>query len=204
MKSSSRAPIGALLVDGTALFLGARNLADGGSVDYLRLDQLLKSLVPGLQNWQPAIFFTSWDRGNDGQNKFLEFLESRIGWTVDRIVTHDTLVRPPARAAEEADEGQLFIKLDAQIAFSLGRLVEKCSHIVVLGDSFNLAAPMEETAKRGTHVSLAYFDRLLDPRWRRILRLPKSPIDFFDLSHASLFNGGAARPRTKSGLSSLP
>jgi len=203
--ATARASLSALLVDGTALFFALRSLAPGSSLDYFRLDQFLKASIPGLSSWATALFFTSWDRGNDGQRKFLEFIESRFRWKVDRVPTHDAVVCPPIRSADGSDEVPAFIRFDSRISFSLGRLAEEYSHIVVLSDSFSLAAPMEETAKRGTQVALAFFGQLLDPRWGKLLRAAdSSPVEFLDLDKGELFSGGPMQTRTSSGLSSLP
>src|SRR5437868_1662257 len=85
----------ALLVDGTALFLASRLLKGDRNLDYVRLADCLKR-AGRVQAFDLAIMFTSFDRNNEGQTKFLDFVDNRLHWSIDAVPMSEAALRPTA------------------------------------------------------------------------------------------------------------
>ena len=197
----------ALLGDGTALFLASRTLERDKNLDYVALDQRLK-MVARVKSFDLALFFTSFDPNNDGQRKFLGFVNDRLGWTVDAVHTNEALLRPVATGDSDTGEFRPFVRFDARIAFCLGRLAGQYDHVIVISDSYGLSAPILETVERQTKVTLAFFGQLLDPRWGKIIHKVSPPVAWldFDKDLLELFGGDRAQAADLaiSGLRRLP
>lgn len=207
METSMKSPVrAAALIDGTALYFRSR---EGRSerLDYEALNRtLLNHGQPGrpvAQAFDPALFFTTYDAQNEGQSKFLAFVQNRVRWTVEARPVWEADPLPKDAPWERGERRSEFIRFDASIAFALGRLVERRDRIIVVTDSFGLEQPMVAAAEYGdTEVVLAFFGRQLDPRWLSVIK--EGRIKFWDLDeHSQEVFGKEAPKRPMSGLSNL-
>lgn len=176
-------PEAALLIDGTAVYFRSRE-GHSERLDYEGFNRVLLAEA-GVTSFDPALFFTTYDAQNEGQAKFLNFLQSRLAWEPEPrpVWEADPL---PERARWDRSERNEFIRFDASIAYALGRLVERRRKIVVVTDSFALEHPMTITAEhKQIIVVLAFFGRQLDPRWLPVIRGGQSKIGFIDLDDYS-------------------
>jgi hypothetical protein len=194
-----------VLIDGSALYLAARNLGDGQPLDYRALVAVLCENVPGLQApWgnqeaEPShwVMWTSASAENAGQNRFLDFAADELMWTVRRVSPSDSFMVDPSAALGLVNDPRTsrLVRFDSQIAFAMGRLAEK-SKLLVISDSFPLAASLQRAKQlrpEPQNNALAFFGHALDPRWQRLLReREKYGIDFLDLDDfsAALFGRG--------------
>lgn len=194
-----------VLVDGSALFLAVRALSDGRSLDYRALVDLLCEQVPGLTRPSGTndatqwVMWTSAAPDNAGQNRFLEFAEKELLWTVRRVPPADSFMVDPAGALGLTHDSRVasrLVRFDAAIAFAVARVAD--SHRVVLvSDSFPLAEPLQRAARFRASTTvpnvLAFFGRAIDARWQRVLRESgRTGIEFvdFDEHESRLFGGG--------------
>jgi hypothetical protein len=174
----------ALLIDGTAVYFRSREGRSEQRLDYEGLNRVLLAEA-GISSFDPALFFTTYDAQNEGQAKFLTFIQTRLGWEPDPRPVWDADPLPE-RARWERTERNEFIRFDTSIAYALGRLLERRSKIVIVTDSFALEHPMSIAAERGqTNIVLAFFGRQLDPRWLPIVRGGNSKIGFINLDDHS-------------------
>ncbi len=189
-----------LLVDGSALFLSSRAIETEHPLDYRRLAQKLMEKLK-VESFRPAIFFTSFDSGNEGQLKFLNFIRDMMAWQVEAVPFSEAALMPQS----ERDASRPYVRFDSRIAFSLGRLAGR-SNVVVVSDAYSLASPILETARRGSNIALAFFSRALDPRWLKHLRDARSGIQFIDLDLwlDELFGGNRSETSSGSAFSLLP
>lgn len=195
-----------VFVDGSALFLAVRALGDGRSLDYRALGDILCEHVPGLTkagNGDDGTHWVMWTSAapdNAGQNRFLEFAEKELLWTVRRVPPADSFMVDPAGSlglAQDSRVSSRLVRFDAAIAFAIGR-VAGSHRVVVLSDSFPLADSMQRAAwfRAGTNAPnfLSFFGRAIDGRWQRLLREDpaKSGVAFIDLDdfEQRLFGGG--------------
>lgn len=215
-----RSPV-AVFVDGSALFLAARQSGDGRPLDYRQCTEVLCEQVEGLlaagreeggmhSTW---VMWTSASADNAGQNRFLEFAEKELLWAVRRVNPSDSFMVDPSSVVGLIGDPRAtsrLIRFDSQISFAMGRLAE--SHrIVVVSDSYPLAASLERARQlrrtsQGNNV-LAFFGRALDPRWQRLLRSREGVgIDFidFDEYESRLFGGGKEVRRVSHSADDLP
>ena len=193
----------AVLIDGSALFLQARNLYEDRQLDYIALGRLIADQIQGLSlpsvgaSKDLWVMWTSADPKNAGQSRFLDFAERELRWTVRRFVPNESFMIEPRLIVGEAASGPAasrLVRFDAAISFAIGRL---CStrHIVVVSDSFALAGPLQRASKLlgSDHLStLVFFGLALDTRWHRLLRDGMdSGIKFVDLDKhdSELFEG---------------
>lgn len=195
-----------VFVDGSALFLAVRALGEGRALDYRALGDILCENVAGLSraghgdgetHW---VMWTSAAPDNAGQNRFLEFAEKELLWTVRRVHPADSFMVDPAGAlglAQDSRASSRLVRFDAAIAFAIGRVAQ--SHrVVVLSDSFPLADCMQRATsfRAAVHTPnvLSFFGRAVDSRWQRLLREDpaKSGVEFIDLDDFDqrLFGGG--------------
>jgi len=197
-----------VLIDGSALFLGARGLYEGRQLDYRALVDVLVNHVEGLEapngvsrpRW---VMWTSASPQNQGQSRFLDFAENELRWEVRRFSPADSFMIEPATVLGLSQEGRAasrLVRFDASIAFAIGRLAE-LHRIVVVSDSFALADPLIRTGHVVTDSArrpvLAFFGRALDARWQRVLRTEGNfAPEFIDLDdfEEKLF-GSQAPPR---------
>lgn len=219
--ASNSSPV-TVLVDGSALFLAARTAGDGRPLDYRSLVELLCSKLDG-ELFPPErdhgrmsstwVMWTSATAENAGQNRFLEFAEKELLWTVRRVSPSDSFMIDPSSVLGLIGESRAtsrLIRFDSQIAFAMGRLAED-QRIVVVSDSYPLAASLQRAKHLRNNSQannvLAFFGGALDPRWQRLLRDPsRGEVDFVDLDEheALLFGGGKEVRRAAQGADDLP
>lgn len=192
----------ALLVDGTALYFRSKE-ERSERLDYEALnDRLLASAQ--VSAFDPALFFTTYDPSNEGQNKFLSFVRARLGWTTETRPVWEA--DPLPRDAPRSDKSNAFVRFDAPIAFALGRLCDRRDRIIVLSDSYGLCAPMLAAAEYDAEIVLAFFGRQVDPRWHSALakgsRVQLLDLDAYD---DELFGSGSRErePEQRPGGSAL-
>jgi hypothetical protein len=174
----------ALLADGSALFFTTRALGGDKPLDYRRLEERLKEEYR-LKSFDVTLFFTAYNLANESQQKFLAFIRDTMRWTLDAVPWFEAVVPPSTYTTLEGNEPRPFIRFDARIAFSLGRLAGVYDQVVLVSDSYPLAWPMVQAIKKGTAVNLAFFAQSLDPRWIRYFRGPSPEIKLFDLDRFS-------------------
>ncbi|MBK7876746.1 MAG: hypothetical protein IPJ77_13545 [Planctomycetes bacterium] len=160
-----------LLVDGSALYLASRQVDAARTLDYRALENSLRQRV-GARTFEPAVLWTSFDATNEGQAKFLEFIERELRWTVDAVPVQDAVAHPKGTATEPTS-----IRFGERIAYAIGRLAASGnSSIVVVSDQYSLSAPMIDVVKRGGQVWLSFFGSQLEVRYHRLIRsLPPDP-----------------------------
>lgn len=200
----------AVLIDGSALFLGARTLYEGRQLDYRALVRLLvercegvtaPALSGGHSRW---VMWTSAAPQNQGQARFLDFAENELHWEIRAFAPADSFMVEPVAvlglSAESKSAGRL-VRFDASIAFALGRLAET-HRLVVVTDSFAISDPLLRAAQLAPEGAprpvLASFGRALDGRWLRVLRNQSEAapvlLDLDDFE-SGLFGAGAERPK---------
>lgn len=203
-----------VLIDGSALFLGARGLYEGRQLDYRALIDVLVNQIPGLEPPTGAsrprwVMWTSASPQNQGQSRFLDFAENDLRWEVRRFSPADSYMVEPATVLGLSSEGRAasrLVRFDASIAFAIGRLAE-LHRIVLVSDSFALADPLIRTANIVTEPArrpvLAFFGRALDARWQRVLRtegnFAPEFIDFDDFEERLFGSQPPPRPATARG-----
>jgi hypothetical protein len=199
------------LIDGSALFLAVRALGDGRSLDYRALVDVLCEQVPGLSppgaredatHW---VMWTSASADNAGQNRFLEFAEKELLWTVRRVSPAESFMVDPAGALGLTQDSRVagrLVRFDASIAFAIARVAD-AHRVVVVSDSYPLADPLQRASRFRTSTTvpnvLAFFGRAVDGRWQRLLREPaKYGVEFIDLDDfdSPLFGSGKEAGRS--------
>jgi hypothetical protein len=193
----------AALLDGTALYFRGREGRGDARLDYEALNDELTAKAGA--NFDPALFFTTYDAHNEGQQKFLTFLQ-RLRWQVETLPIWDADPLPKDAPWERSDRRSEFIRFDSSIAFALGRLVGRRDKIVIVSDSFALAQPMLAAAEYDeAEIILAFFERQLDPRWLPILKGANCNITFWDLDEesAAIFGREYTNKRSATGLARL-
>lgn len=185
-----------VLGDLSALFLTARMLGDNRQLDYRALVHVLCQRIEGLtpsrgvgatdaSSW---VWWTSASSDNAGQNRFLEFAEKELLWTVRRFSPSDSFMVDPSASLGISNDSRItgrLTRFDAPIAFAMGRLAES-DRLVVVSDSYPLADPLQRAFRlRGNsryRNVIAFFGRAIDARWLRTLRPGESSgVDFIDL-----------------------
>ena len=177
----------ATLMDGSAVFFAARSLHPTSRLQYEALTRLL---VPADESAPMAAMWTTYDVRNEGQKKYLKFME-KLGWEVigadprDAPLTTnlDSLGLPPTARLPNR-----LVRFDASLAFAAARLAER--RITIVSDSFWLAEPLVRAARirdsRGSSSDHApnrvcFFGRLLDERWERLLPQVSDFVELVDL-----------------------
>jgi hypothetical protein len=169
----------AVLVDGSALYLAAKNFYDARQLNYFALVELLTSKISGLRPPSSESRWVMWTASspqNVGQGRFLDFAEQELNWSVRRFSPAESFtIEPATLIGLSPDKGAAnrLMRFDASIAFAIGRLADQ-SRVVVLSDSFALAEPLRLASqiglKTGKRPVLAFFGRALDSRWQGVLR----------------------------------
>lgn len=205
----------ALLIDASAIFSALRSFESGKPLNYKVLDEVLRrhsNVWP--RTFDLPLVWMAMDPANEGQAKFRSFLTEVMKFNLEAIPIAEAIVPPATVQTMEQDQPRPFIRFDNRISFALARLISNgYSSIVVVSDSYGLAYPMTEAARRtkGSKITLAFFRHLIDPRWEKVLkggaRTADELLDFFDLDleRESLGVGVrmAAPPPERAGLSSL-
>ena len=193
--SDSIRPRSAVLIVGSAVFFAVRTLFENAQLRYPALIDLLVEQVEGLQRPSSShgsswVMWTSASPQNQGQAKFLEYAENALRWEVRRFSPVDSYMVEPASTLGLSDSRSAtrLVRFDAGIAFALGRLAD-WDHVVVVTDSFGLADPMMRVSRVGNRPVLAFFGRVLDTRWQRVLNKQDAAPVWIDLDDhvSSLF-----------------
>jgi len=213
----------AVLMDAGAVFFAVRDLFDGLQLEYPALADVICTAVPASGHLSPPdprkgpdreklwAMWTSFSHQNAGQVRFLDYAEKKLGWVARRFDPSDSYVVDPQTTlgiSKSSDGGNSrsvnrLIRFDASMAYTIGRISE--THMIVLiTDSYMLAEPLVKAAQRRQEKEkekkkncIAFFGRLLDPRWNGLLRgKAKDYIDFVDLDdhEVKLFGEGNASP----------
>jgi len=201
--SNAQSETGAtLLVDGTAIFLRARQ---DGMDRFLDYNALLDCLCDeaDVDDFDTSIFFTTYDASNDGQSKFLNFIADELGWRIEKRQVWEADPFPRSPNHRPADDIKR-IRFDSMISFAVGRLMKPGRKIFVVSDSFSLSPALYSAAVGGADVTLAFFRHHLDPRWiRSYPQLKNSPnildnFKFMDLDQesAEIFSQGQSKKPT--------
>lgn len=174
METTPNQQVGAVLMDGSALFFAARDLYPGMPLGY---DELTKSIREiawskefGCQSsstgpcgiWAPSIEplpleyppRTSWmmwsaiSPKNEGQSRFLKHVHG-LGWDIRAFSPSDSFMVDPVTTLSMAAGtriGERMTRFDASIAYMIGRFADHCQ-IVLISDSFALAEPLVRAAR---------------------------------------------------------
>lgn len=175
-------PTATVLADLSRMYFFIRSLGGNQSLDYERLLDLLRDAVEA--RLEPRYAWTAWDRGNDGQSSFIGYVQKALGFRVETVEPREALFELAADArSPEADLLRELVRFDTRIAYAIARLAERGT-VVVLSDSYGLAAPMLDACRRGWDVKLAWWGEGLDHRWNaHVYNGDDDPeIDFIDLS----------------------
>ena len=205
----------AVLMDGGSVFFAVRDLYPGMQFEYPALATLLVQKSPGqLQLPKPSpspdgdrlwAMWSSSHPENEAQARFLEYSERTLGWFVRRFEPSDAnmLDHQSTLALSKSSDGgssrivNRLIRFDASIAYTIGRVADT-HKLVLITDSFALADPLVRAAalRKGKNC-IAFFGKLLDPRWPILLRGKAADhVDFIDLDEyqAQLFGKKKAAP----------
>lgn len=194
-----------VFMDASAVFLAARDLHGDAQLNYDALRDLLRrSLVPSHGEIEIEwVLWTSLDPSNQGQVKFLEHMEKR-GWKVRSFHPAESFMVDPLTLGASAGSidsrtSKRLTRFDASIAFAIGYTIARdeglarqsagsISRIAVISDSFALAEPLVRAARVGKcRNAIAFFGRLLDPRWRRLETSPEVHVIDLDQFDNELF-----------------
>lgn len=186
-------PFSANVLDGPSLFQAASEGMPGRfgterlSVNYAQLHAALVKWRADA-GWEPAELNTlllAVDPGSTGQQKFRRVLPS-IGYVPNDINYREAYVSlPPGRRVADAGVPPI-TTMAADIAYIAGVATSYQSvQLLVATHCFEVQRPLSLLAKRvqGARVGIAYFEGLLDPRWRTAGLLDGTlGIEFFDLT----------------------
>lgn len=174
MEIKPRKQVGAVLMDGSALFFAARDLYPGVPLDYGELTTSLREIAWSPEfgckdgssgscgivapcthvdplNYPPPTSWIMWaatSPKNEGQARFLKHVHG-LGWDIRAFSPADSFMVDPVTTlslAAGARIGERMTRFDASIAYMIGRLAETCQ-IILLSDSFALAEPLVRAAK---------------------------------------------------------
>ena len=166
--------LGAVLMDGSALFFAARDLYPGIPLNYEELTNCLReaawspefgcanqstgpcgifppAIQPAALDYPPRTSWIMWaatSPKNEGQGRFLKHVHG-LGWDIRSFSPADSFMVDPVTTlslAAGSRIGERMTRFDASIAYMIGRLAETCQ-IVLLSDSFALAEPLVRAAK---------------------------------------------------------
>src|ERR1700694_5978554 len=89
-----------LLIDGSALFFGQRQVCPEKNLDYLKLGEILANEVGSSLLPKPAFFFTAFQETNEKQLKFNDMIKNELSWNVQACPHHEATVANPLLADE--------------------------------------------------------------------------------------------------------
>ena len=174
-------------MDAGAVFFGVRDLHEGLQLNYPALTSLLVEKrgfdPPAAGNGSQWVLWTSVVSQNTGQVRFLQYAERELGWRVRRFHPAEGYMIEPASLGLAGDaRANRLLRFDASISSAIGQL-GRDHRIAIITDSFAVAEPLVRAARSsGARNLIAFFGRLLDSRWQRLLRSAEAPlIDFLDL-----------------------
>lgn len=174
MEIKPQKQVGAVLMDGSALFFAARDLYPGIPLNYEELTTCLREAAwlpefgcanrnsgpcgiyppavhPAALDYPPRTSWIMWSATspkNEGQGRFLKHVHG-LGWDVRAFSPAQSFMVDPVTTlslSAGAKIGERLTRFDASIAYLIGRLAESCQ-IVLLSDSFALAEPLVRAAK---------------------------------------------------------
>lgn len=166
--------VGAVLMDGSALFFAARDLYPGTPLNYEELTTSIREIAwssefgckdqstgpcgifpPAVQagpfDYPPRTSWMMWSAisaKNEGQARFLKYVDG-LGWDIRSFAPADSFMVDPVTTLSLAAGtriGERMTRFDASIAYMIGRLADQCQ-IVLLSDSFALAEPLVRASK---------------------------------------------------------
>lgn len=199
----------AVFMDAGAVFFAARDMHEGQQLAYPALMDLLAKkgfLLPGPSSGDDHqwVMWSSAVAQNPGQTRFLQYAERELRWRVRRFRPADGYMVDPVNVGLTGETRNRLLRFDASIAFAIGRVAAD-HRIAVVTDSFAVAEPLLRAARlsRQTNV-IAFFGRLLDPRWQSLLREEVHreegvPIELLDLDEYEEQLFGAPKPRETTG-----
>jgi hypothetical protein len=168
-----------LLLDTTPIFAFQQYLKEhdfpvSGNPNYIALVDALRDEFPG-EEFKPKFAFVAVSFDNEGQKKFLAFLQHPLGFLVDATDYRDAFILP--------DRSSPYQRLSTRITYVAGMLAQKKPHIVVVTDAFDVYYPLLDLVQtRGCRVTLAFFRSALEHRWQRVgLFNADCAIKFLDL-----------------------
>jgi len=203
----------AVLMDAGAVFFAVRDLYEGLQLEYPKLADLLcqRALIhppdPRRRNDESAVWamWTSFHPQNTGQAKFIDYAEQSLGWIVRRFPPSESYILDPQGVLSvTAAEGRgnrmtnRLVRFDASIAYTIGRIAAT-HQIILVTDSFTLAEPLIRAARlrKGSN-TIAFFGRLLDPRWQPVIRnAPHAMVKFVDFDEFDGILFGTKKPTMK-------
>lgn len=204
----------AVFMDGGAAFFAVRDMHEGKQLAYPVLMDLLASQgfpLPTNSNDEDHLW-VMWSSAvpqNPGQTRFLQYAERELRWRVRRFHPSEGYMVDPVSIGLTGDTRSVnrLLRFDASIAFAIGRVAED-HRIAVVTDSFAVAEPLLRAARmagNGCTNVVAFFSRLLDPRWQRLLRGEERgaeggvPIKLLDLDEHEEQLFGAQKARETNG-----
>ena len=185
------------MVDTASLFHAGEAIAiESGSEKRLspRYDVLLRKLCEfrSLKGWPKAdlnLALAAIDRGNPQQQRFVEALR-RAGFDVDAVDFRDTFPSVPPSLSRK-DEGRPAPSFSARIAYIAGLLARHPEgSLLIVTHAVELLPLLSDLTGRlkGGRVAVAYFDCLLESRWRRLKEMqlgePGLVPELYDLDEA--------------------
>lgn len=205
--SSSSIKNTAVFMDAGAIFFGVRDLHENAQLNYAALTEILAK-----QGFPPAgaapgehlrVMWTSVVAQNTGQVRFLQYAERDLGWTIRRFHPSEGYMVDAVGLGLSGDlrVANRLLRFDASIAFAIGRVATD-HRIAVITDSFAIAEPLVRAARMAgpeNHNIIAFFGRLLDSRWQRLIGEKNHlGVEFIDLDQyeEQLFGAPARRRET--------
>lgn len=198
----------AVFMDAGAVFFAARDLHESQQLVYPALMDLLAKKgfpLPGSSNRDDHLWvmWSSAVAQNPGQTRFLQYAERELRWRVRRFHPAEGYMVDPVNVGLTGETRNRLLRFDASIAFAIGRVAED-HRVAVVTDSFAVAEPLQRAARlagQGCTNIIAFFSRLLDPRWQRLLRGETGvvPIELLDLDEHEEQLFGAQKSRETTG-----
>jgi hypothetical protein len=180
----------ALLVDTASIFsfrqsLEGRDFPLQSNINYAALLDALHLKFPD-QEFDPKLAFVAIDPENEGQKKFINFLQhQKMGFMVEPCDYRDAFILP--------DRASHYQRLSTRVTYVAGMLARQHPHLVVVTDAFDVYYPLLDYVEvRSGEVSLAFFRSGLESRWHRTGIFDRdSKIGFVDLDpYAKAIIGG--------------
>lgn len=202
MEIEPQKQVGAVFMDGSALFFAARDLYPGTPMSYEELTKSIREVAwskefgcenpntgpcgiypPAAQagpfDYPPLTSWMMWSAisaKNEGQARFLKHVHG-LGWDIRSFAPADSFMVDPVTTlslAAGTTIGERMTRFDASIAYMIGRLADHCQ-IVLLTDSFALAEPLVRAANARFQVE----KRLAQEENREIKQMPPNILAFF-------------------------
>lgn len=161
-----------------------RVAATGQKIDYAKLLEVLEREVG--EPFDRKIGWTAFDPQNGSQQQFVSIMKD-LGFEMAlKDVEKSSAVNPgqPIPRDQKRLINELSTRFDAEMGYSLARLVTDGANVVMVTDSYPMAYTIGESAKVGdSKVYLAAFQDQMDPRWSTAIR--EGEYEFIDLGEFS-------------------